>query len=53
MKKYIAPEMKIVEFDCEDIITTSSATLNLSDETPTIKSGKVQKFDLTSDWDVE
>ena len=23
-EKYIAPEMEIVEFDCEDVITTSS-----------------------------
>jgi len=23
MKKYVGPEMEIIEFDCDDIITTS------------------------------
>ena len=28
MEKYVAPEMEVVEFEAEDVITTSSCPLN-------------------------
>ena len=31
-EKYIAPEVEIVEFDTEDVITTSNTRSNRSDE---------------------
>lgn len=28
MEKYIAPEMEVIEFEAEDVITTSNITLD-------------------------
>lgn len=33
MEKYIAPEMEVVEFEAEDVITTSNPNCPLLDET--------------------
>lgn len=36
MEKYITPEMEVIEFEAEDVITTSGITLD-DDETMIIK----------------
>lgn len=36
MEKYVAPEMEIVEFETEDIITTSDVTAGDIPEAPTM-----------------